>query len=295
MAMLSKPLILFVLILALVVPASAISITAEPLGVESTTYQDTYSLSYDGTSEGVGIQRIGIDAPTNTTVSFTLTYGNGDTVTGSVAYHNDGFYSQVSEIDLGGVTSTYEYYGIEQMGRFYVAGYATNESTTTGQTVPGIVLYGSSFGLSAMMSDYVFYETGTDSDGVIYAITLTSNKPIDVVVMTNPRGEVASAKTKTFLEVVNEWVVFATSIASFVYETVVTLLYWLKFFFWDNLGLTVALYICITAAVAFNQSKDVFAAIQKFFRYQRSLYEFILSLWKMLVELIGTFRGIFRI
>ena len=293
--MMTKPLILLILVAFLAMPAMALSITAEPLGVESTTYDAVTTLSYDGSTTGLGIQRIGMDCQTNTTVTFTLYYGNGETVTGSVSYGNDGFYQQQSDIALGSITSRYEYVGVEEMGRFYVTGYAINESLTTGLDEPGIVLYGSSWGLSALVSDYVFYPTGTGSDGVIYKIDLTSTKPIDVAVMTNPRGEVASAKSKTLFDLGNEWVTLALEIATTLKDLVVATFFWVRFFFWDNLLMTIALYIVMTAAVSFYGANDVFTGIRRFLKYQRTLFEFVLAMWYRIVEIVATFRGIFRV
>jgi hypothetical protein len=285
--------LIMMVVTILVAPAMAIQITAEPLNVESTTTHKTTSLTYDGSSLGLGIQRIGIDTPTGGHVDFTITYGNGDTVVGSVDYSNDGFFQQNSQIVLGGETSDYHYVGLEEIGRFYVGGYAINE--TPAPPVSGLVMYGSSFGLSTITSDFVFYPTTLGSDGVMYKIELASNLPVDVVIMTNPRGEVAVAKSKGLLEVINDWVLLAIKFAGTLYDLAVQTFYWLKFFFWDNLILTLALYIALTGAIAFNQSKNVFAAIKKFFQYQRGIFNFIISMWEALINLISSFRGIFRL
>jgi hypothetical protein len=290
-----KPHIIFIIMVLgiLIVPVSAIKVTAEPFGAEFTTTKAVSSLTYDGTSQGLAIQRIGIDAPTGSHVDFTITYGNGDTVTGSAEYTNDGFYQQNSEIVFGGVTSDYHYVGIEEMGRFYVTGYAINDTATP--EVPGLVMFGSSYGASLLNSDLVFYPTNPGSDGVMYKVVITSNRPVDITIYTNPRGEVSTAISKSFIDTLNEWVNFALQIGATIYELVYQIFYWLKFFFWDNLLMTIAIYIALTGAIAMNQSKDVFAAIGKFFKYQKTLFEFIIGMWQKLIELIGTFRGIFRI
>jgi hypothetical protein len=291
-----KPLsiiLMIVMVGLLISPAMAIKITAEPLNVESTTTSKVTGFTYDGTDQGLAIQRIGIDAPSGTHIDFTITYGNGDTVTGSAEYTNDGFYQQNSEIVLGGETSDYHFIGLSEIGRFYVAGYAINDTPTP--PISGLVMYGSGFGVSAIISDYVFYPTATDSDGVMYKIVLTSNRPVDVVVMTNPRGEVATAKSKGLLEVINEWVNFAIQIASTLWDIARFMEYWLRFFFWQNLIMTVALYIAITGAMAFNNSSDIFVGIGKFFKMQKNLYDFIIGSWKSLVDLVAQFRSIFRL
>ena len=130
------------IILLLIAPAAAIKITAEPLGVTSTTHEQITVLTYDGSPEGLGIQRVGIDAPIGTTVNFVVTYGSGTTVSGSCIYTNSlvdpitGTGYVKSEISLGGVTSEYEYFSNNHLGRFYVAGYAINDTACLLYTSP---------------------------------------------------------------------------------------------------------------------------------------------------------------
>lgn len=276
--------------LLLIVPVSAdIKITAEPLNAEEVNYDSTTSLTWDGTSGGLAIQRIGIDAPTGTTVNFTVYYGNGDIVSGWVKYTNNGFYQQASQIYLGGQVSNYHYVGLQEIGRFYVAGYAVQNNT-----IPGLVVYGSTAGLSAIQNDYVFYQTSTSSDGVMYKIVLTSNKNIDVSILTNPRGEVASVKNKGLLEVLNDWVKLAIEFSQLILDFLWVFFTYLKFFFWDNLLMVIALYIALTGAVAVNQSRDIFAALRKFFGYQRTLYEFIIGLFNSLVDILNKMANTFK-
>lgn len=287
-----KPFLLILAALLLVAPALAsYEITAEPLGGTLHTSGTKFSdYTIDETANGDALQRISWDLPTGTTVNYTLTYGNSETVSGWFEYTNDGFYTQHTEVAIGGIASGYDYWGLQEIGRVDIVGYARD--TNTNQR--GIIVYDSVFGFSERRA-ISFYQTSNVSDGVIYKVHFTSNKPIGFAWYSNTRANVAKAADTSLLDVVNEWVQLAESIASFIYNTVVTLLYWLKFFFWDNLMMTVALYIAITAAVAFNKTKDVFKGIQQFFKYQRALFEFILILWSYLVNLIATFRGIFRI
>jgi uncharacterized membrane protein len=48
-------------------------------------------------------------------------------------------------------------------------------------------------------------------------------------------------------------------------------------------------------AVSICTAKNFWSAFGKFFQYQRKLFDFIMGLWRFLVEIIATFRGIFRI
>ena len=297
-------LLAFVLVLGMIVsPVLALGyqITAEPLGGVLTLVPGKVSnLSIDVSQKGDAIQRLTIDIPTNTVLNFTLWYGNGTTVSGWMAYRNstdcaDWYpytnFCQYSGVSIGGDDKGYSYRGYQEAGRVNIVGYARNWTSDTGYTT-GFMVYDA---LRFSTKDMSYYPVSSISDNVIYKFNLTSTKPVAVAYYTNTRENVAKAVATTLLEAINEWVQLAISLAFFVKDTAIALFFWLKFFFWDNLGMTVALYISISMAYAANTSKDIFRFIGKFFNDQKKLFEFVLSLWTTLVNIIATFRGIFRI
>ena len=284
------------LLALIVLPASAIVITAEPIGgnLKTVLASGETSYEYDATPEGRGIQRVTIDVPTGTQVDFTLTYGDGSTVTGSYYYHNDGFFRQTSEIELGSASSTYTYTGLEQIGRAYITGYAKNE-TSPDVWQSGFVIYGSTAGLSTITNDFVFYSiTG---DPVIYKFQMTSNNPVSgIAIMTNPREEVSAAASKSFVDLINEFVELAVQMAETIAGVITSGFRWLKFFFIDNLGMTVALYIAGSLAIAARTSRgNPIRVLKQFFKDQKALFTFIIEMWGRIVELLANIRGIFRI
>ena len=284
------------LLALIVLPASAIVITAEPIGgnLKTVLASGETSYEYDATPEGRGIQRVTIDVPTGTQVDFTLTYGDGSTVTGSYYYHNDGFFRQTSEIELGSASSTYTYTGLEQIGRAYITGYAKNE-TSPDVWQSGFVIYGSTAGLSTITNDFVFYSiTG---DPVIYKFQMTSNNPVSgIAIMTNPREEVSAAASKSFLDLINEFVELAVQMAETIAGVITSGFRWLKFFFIDNLGMTVALYIAGSLAIAARTSRgNPIRVLRQFIKDQKGLYTFIIEMWAKIVEILSNIRGIFRI
>lgn len=284
-----------VLLIALALPVSAVVVTAEPIGttLETLTEKGITVFSYDASPEGNAIQRMGIDVPTGTTVSYTLTYGSGSTASGTLHYYNDGFFQQTSDISLEGESSSYTYVGLQEIGRFYVSGYGRNE-TTPGVWEKGFLVFGSTAGISTISNDFVFLPVS--GDPVIYKIDITSNNPVDVAIYYAPRADVAAAAEKSFLDVVNEWVQFATGIATTIYDVVTSAFRWIKFFFIDNLGMTISLYIAGSLAIAARRSRgNPITVLRQFFRDQKNLFEFIMSLWERLVNIVATFRGIFRI
>lgn len=287
---------LLALVALLILPASAIVITAEPIGgnLQVISASGETSYEYDASQEGRGIQRIGLDVPTGTQVDFTLTYGDGSTVTGSYHYYNDGFYRQTSDIKLGGASSIYTYTGLEQIGRVYITGYAKNE-TSPDVWQSGFVIYGSTAGLSTITNDYVFYPiTG---DPVIYKFQMTSNNPVTgIAIYTNPRDEVAAAASKSFLDLINEFVELATQMAETIAGVITSGFRWLKFFFIDNLGMTVSLYIAGSLAIAARTSRgNPIRVLKQFFKDQKALFTFIIDMWGRIVRLLADIRGIFGI
>lgn len=286
---------IFAAIVILVAPAAAITVTAEPIGttLQTLTQNGITVFSYDASTDGNAIQRMGIDVPTGTTVSYTLTYGSGSTASGTLHYHNDGFFQQSSEITLEGESSSYTYVGLQEIGRFYVSGYGRNE-TSPGVWQKGFLVFGSTAGVSTISDDFVFLPVS--GDPVIYKIDISSDNPVDVAIYYAPRGDVADATEKSFLDVANDWVQFATGIASTIYNVLASAFRWIKFFFVDNLGMTIALYIAGSLAIAARSARgNPIRVLRQFFKDQKNLFEFVISLWERLVNIIATFRGIFRI
>ena len=292
-------LVVGVLLIALMIaPASAkIVITAEPFGVVTHAYGDQTSFDYDASTNNEAIQRMTIDAPIGTTVSYTLYHSNGSTVTGSVQFVDSasvfGWGYATSYIDLGGLTSSYTFLTNMGIGRIYLYGYAKNE-TSTDIWQNGFVVAGTTAGITTFDNDVVFYPVTGTGDGVIYRVTFTASQPVACAVYTNSRSAVVAATSKTIPDIVWEWINFGISIAGTVY-TIALMGFSGLLFLLENWYLILALYIGLTGAIAFNQSKDIFSALRTFFRYQRSVYEFFLNMWHSLISLISSFRDIFRL
>jgi len=300
-------LLAYLIVLGMIVSpvlANSYEITAEPLGGELHGSLGKFSsYTVDGTGKDLAIQRISVDVPTGATVNYTLWYGNGQTVSGWMIYRNStdcvdllSFYDgwcQYSGVAISTDVQGYSYRGAQEFGRVDIVGYGRNWTTSTTYDT-GFIIYDSVFGVSERRI-MAFYPVTSLSDNIIYKFRIDATKPVAIGWYTNTRANVGKAATTTVLEATNEWITMVLSWVSTIKEFAIQTFYWLKFFLWDNLVLTIVLYIGITGAVAFNQSKDIFAALKKFFGYQRGLYNFILSMWQALIDIVATFRGIFRI
>ena len=293
--------LLAVLLLCLlaVSPALAeIEYTAEISALsESFVVDNVQTYSYDSTEEGKGIQRINIDLPTGSIVNFTLTYGDGSTVSGWAVYTNTGFYTQYTEVALGGIVSGYTaHVRPEEIGTVDIVGYAKNKtSDTTYQR--GFIIYDSLYGVKGTETVTAFYPISGGNDGVIYKFDMTSNKRINSVkIYTADRDALGETVSKSAVDTVADWIAAAVQMAGTILELGLSAFYWGKFFLWDNIGMTVALYIALTGFMAFQKARyDILKGIQIFFGYQRSLFQFVLGIWESFVNILATFRGIFRV
>lgn len=291
-----KPLIILMLCMMLMVsPAlAAYEITAEPLGITTNTPGGQFSdYTIDVSQDGDGIQRISFDLSSGTTINFTLTYGDGSTVDGWFEYTNDGFYTQHTEVAIGGSASGYNYIGLQEIGRIDIVGYARN--TTPDPDVLGIIVYDSVFGISEQKA-VAFHPTTGAGDGVIYKIHFTSSQPVSFAWWTNDRSLVAKAANTSLLDAINEWIALVSAWKDTIIGVGTSTFYWLNFLFVENLTLIIALYISGSLAFAARSCNgNPIRLLRTFLKDQRNLFEFILKLWESLVNLIAQFRSIFRI
>lgn len=118
-------------------------------------------------------------------------------------------------------------------------------------------------------------------------------------------SEITYTKREELLDVVNQnlGAAGAAEIMTLAYETfwaaynfTVDLVYWLKYFFVDNLVMIVALFLAVPMAFAAKNSRgNPERFMRQYFKTLKGFFEFILFLWRMLLETIGTIRGWFRI
>lgn len=262
--------------------------------VQKDYYTQVTSVSFDKGTEDKAITSIHFNVPQDHTVTYTLYYGAANSVTGTAAnaWNLSLLPLQIttSTIVFNGETKSYSYLDTNPEYDYYLSGYA--RSTVGNET--GLIVYNAGYG-SFDNNLAIFMPVSNLAGNLIYRVDLSSDVRFDADISYGSAADVAASVNKNIIEVAGDWINFAISIAYLIYNVVTTLLYWLKFFFFDNLGMTVALYLSISMAYSASTSKDIFRFFGKFFNDQRKFFEFILGMWRFLVELVGTFRGIFRI
>lgn len=138
-------------------------------------------------------------------------------------------------------------------------------------------------------------ETDSPTSPVI-KVTITSDTEIeywyDYVDTSTQQGLLASS-TDDWIKKIME---FAYGSFWLVYDFVTMLLYWLRFFFVDNFLLIITLFLAVPMAFAAKNSRgNPEKFFRQYFKSIRGFVDFMLSMWRMLIETIGTVRGWFRI
>lgn len=305
-----KALLVVLLCAMLVIPASAATyqLSAEPTAnqeVKVVTGVTDYTFdvsTYKGAAYNLkAIQRITLDMPSDTIVSFTLTYGAENTVNGWGKYLHTGqscngitgnAYCNYNEVSIGGDTHGYNFIGLSEIGHLNIIGYARRLDDNS----TGIIVYDDVLGLNNPSSATAYYNTGTATN-VMYRVHITSDKPIKITIYSNDRATLQSTVSSSPSEIFNKWVNIATGLSTMVLGLVNGLIYWIGFFFvGKNLMLVIELYISGSLAItAYRVKGNPTKFLPQFFGDQRKLFEFMLGIWKMLIDSVGTIIGWFRL
>lgn len=284
--------IAFLLISVPAVSAAQYDMTTFPSANTTTLRaEEVRSYTHDASTEGMKIAQAYFTVPTDSQIDFTLYYGTGSTVTGSIESHHLNPLQTSTTVTLGGNSSEYSYFDVNYFYDIDLAGYAREANNTDNA---GFILSSDAYGL--LDNDLAaFYPVDNIQRNLIYKIEATGTAPFTIEIIDQQPADLAEGVSRTPLQTITEWVNFALGLGIMLYEIVSGLFAWLRFFFIDNLLMTVSLYLAITMAYAAATSKNIFKFFGKFFNDQRKLFEFILGLWRFLIEIISQFRGIFRI
>jgi hypothetical protein len=248
--------------------------------------------TYDGSAAGERIISVKFDVENGARVDYTLSYGTTDSVSGYTTLIQEpglegaaGYYT--SDITLNGVSDTSTFWNAPGITEARIATYWRNNSAGT---TDGIIVYS-----TGDINHNVKFPVSGISGKLIYKIHITSTSPTNIEYVTAPQASVEKYITADS-DLIGSIMAFASSAFWSAYDFLTNLVYWLKFFFIDNLGLIVTLYLAVTMAFAARSARgrpDRFLA--KFIGNQVKLFRFMFELWRMLLESIGTIRGWFRI
>jgi hypothetical protein len=297
-------LLLAVLVLAgvIVSPVSAITYTRTATPINGLMEHDhvfinnTVSTTFDASPNGKAILEAYFIVPSEAQVDFTLYYGSGGSVSGYMENHHEsgifGFAYTNSTVSINGVTKSYTYGDIVPLTELTITGYAYE---TGNNTVTGFLVSSYDYGGFLGNDLAAFYPVNVINNNLIYRIDATGTDSFNMEIVEASQSTVSNAVSRSALDAFNDWVNFSIGIASQLMGFVLMLFGIIKFFFIDNILLVIALWIGVTMAYSAISSKDIFGFYKKFFKFQRTLLDFIVGLWNTLVQIIAAFRGIFRI
>jgi hypothetical protein len=240
--------------------------------------------------EGMAITELNLysDAPISATVD--LQMQDGTTTSGEWSYQAYtilGYpFAKQASITFAGSTKTQVFV---TPGSIRVSLYSSRNFTElaenrwimgAGQSVANNIAI-ERFGVSSAVIGFT-----VNSDG---AVTYTKTEQKLDVVVKNLEADTITGTLSKIMELI--YSSFWTA-----YDFVTSLTYWLKYFFVDNLTLVLVLFLAVPMAFAAKNSRgNPERFFRQYFKTLKGFFEFILFLWRMLLESIGTIRGWFRL
>lgn len=261
--------------------------------VQKDMFDNVRNITFDQSNNDKAITLIHFKAPMDHTVDFTIWYGAGNSASGSAATAWNTsllpLHTTTSTIIFDGVTKEYSYLDTNPEFDYFLSGYAKSSDNAT-----GIIVYNAGYG--GFDNDLAVFKVVPNIAGnLIYRVDLSSDVEFDVDITYGTTADVASSVSKNILDIAWDWMNFAIDIGATVLGLAQSTFYWLKFIFVDNILITVALYFSVSMAYSAISSRNIFQFYRRFFKDQKAFFEFILGLWKTLIDIISSFRGIFRL
>jgi hypothetical protein len=259
--------------------------------VQKDLFTNVYNLTFDKSQQDKAITLIHFKVPQEHTVSFTLYYGSGNTASGSASnvwnVSITPLHSTTSTIVFNGETKQYSYVDTNPDWDYYLSGYARDNTNRT-----GLIVYNAGYG--GFDNDLaIFKPVSNPAVNLIYKVVLLCDAPFDVDISHGSKEDVANSVSKTPSQIGSDWITFALDFAGDAKDFVFSVFWIIKFFFIDNLLLIIALWISVSMAYAATSSANIFIFYKKFFGLQRALVDFIITLWRVLWEIINYLVQIF--
>lgn len=223
------------------------------------------------------VWQVDIDMPAGTSGTITLTLLDGSTVGGTFAYSAG--YPQTMSTTLGSDSSSYTYY-IPIPGEMSMSVWNGDNSSLYRDIKMG---YGQNRGIwndvlisQISRSPTVSYVINADQE-----ITVTNN----IIDRITAEKQLAVSEDDSLISQLQE--PFSTSIGIFS-----SAMFWIKFLFYDNLILTVCLYLTGSMAYAANTSRDIFQFYKTWFGQQTAMFRFIVQIVSLAVSIVAQIGGL---
>lgn len=249
-------------------------------------------------------QSVTITSPEGQAIKY-LTIGSNEGTTGTIHFKLndgstiDGSWSYVTTLDVGG-------YSLIRVGNISLGG----EEAGTTYVTPG-KFYTKFLQVKAMLNGsdntirgaygqvnggwYNWVEVQSPASPIV-SITFVADKDVEY---TPEYWELDKANENVggdYFEYIRNIMALAYEVFWAAYDFATELLYWIRFFFVDNLTMILALFLAVPMAFAAKNSRgNPEKFMRQYFKTLRGFFEFIFQVWRLLLESIGTVRGWFRI
>jgi len=260
--------------------------------------EQVYDLTVDLSTDGNALRTVRVDIPTDTSVNFTLWYGSGESVSGWMEYKQatdcwgwfPGEWCQYSGVSIGTDVDGSSNRGAQEIGRIDITTYARNWTSDHDYST-GFLVWDTTYRLPEGHQAYFAIPNGTDN--IVYKFNVVSTNPVSIGWEYNTRDKINVWVKTTPGDIANDWITLAKRHADAAIGFIFSIGWIIKFFFIDNLLLIIALWISVSMAYAAISSANIFIFYKKFFGLQRALVDFIITLWRVLWEIINYLVQIF--
>lgn len=237
--------------------------------------------------EGMAIYELQMIGNSPTSATFQLNRQDGSSTSGSWSYQPyfifDYPVATTASISLDGDSETTTFV---TPGQLYVSLYPSRNLTELAETR---LIMGA--GQSGAMNNIAVEKYGVTSP--IIGFTIIADNEITYTKTEDSVKTVSQNLNSAGLDEVMDLIYSSVWLAI---DFIIALIYWVKFLFTkENLLLIIALFLSVPMAFAAKNSRgNPEKFFRQYFKSVRGFFDFVLSIWRMLIETIGTVRGWFR-
>lgn len=246
------------------------------------------------------ISLIQFQAPKYTELNYTITYGDGGTLSGYMSYEDGSIpiVTGIVTINIGSSSDSRSFVDTGLLRKWELVGYA-RELDDNGTAISHGYAITDVSALGQFQTGFIAYQSVAAQEP-LESFSFTSNTPVWLQISTAEREDIADENAKNWVQIFWEWIDYGISITPEVFAFVFMIFGIIRFFFIDNIVLTLALYLSVTMAYSAISSVttrgfDIFRFYKKFIGLQRALLNFVMEIWNYLIQIIASFRGIFRL
>jgi hypothetical protein len=239
---------------------------------------------------GKAISTIDVSAPVGSTGYVYVIQEDGNTTLCSWSY--------MSKVNLFGGTGA--------MAITNIAGMTTDMSSYTYQTSGNLQLEAQQRGETPISAPAILFKSGQiapawneqissdTSHSPVLSYRVTSDQDVDV---SHTLMDYDKAVTDvSALSKVNDTVNYLLSLVGSFIDFIFSFVYWIKYFFVDNLFMIVTLFLAVPMAFAAKNSKgNPERFLRQYFGTLKGFFGFVVWLWTVLIRTVAYIRGMFKI